>query len=300
MNIAMIVSNNIINDIRVLKEARELASEGHSVYVFGISDSSSNVKEIASNVTVITVKHNLFRRIYNAYKAHGVRSDESKQIILGANLFCKMKNKFLNLLKGCFLFILIEMDQLLLFNKIKRYGIAFNAVHCHDLDVLKVGYLYKKKQKVSLIYDSHELWTEMSGINSFIKKWFSRKEKKYLGQIDYLITVSPSIANEIEKRYSYKGPISIVRNIPFPSKREMKVSIPNPQSISVVYVGYYLRGRGVENILEAASNFNKNILVHLKIQDDENIQNVLAEIIKILALMGRVYLRKFVRQDEVS
>ncbi len=85
-------------------------------------------------------------------------------------------------------------------------------VHCHDLQTLPIGILFKYFQKSLLIYDSHELATEhaLTGIRQYLGKIL---ERSLIYSAQGVIVVSDSIAKWYNDKYSLKQ-ISIVKNVP--------------------------------------------------------------------------------------
>ncbi len=72
------------------------------------------------------------------------------------------------------------------------YKISPNIIHCHDSDTLKFWWIYKKYNDwVNLIYDSHEICTEMWHwkLTKFYIKLF---EKPYIKYIDIFISANDS------------------------------------------------------------------------------------------------------------
>ena len=87
-----------------------------------------------------------------------------------------------------------------------------DAVHCHDLGALPVGWAVKKRLGSSLIYDSHELHDELSLI-SRLGRWSSRVAQRfYSGKVDGFITINDSIARTMNQRYPKLPPAVVIRN----------------------------------------------------------------------------------------
>ena len=96
----------------------------------------------------------------------------------------------------------------LLFNKV-------NLIFSNDLDTLPACYLaFKLKRRSKIIYDTHELFTEVSElINRPIKrKIWLKIEQAIFPKLETIITVNDSIAEVYFKKYQV--PVHVVRNIP--------------------------------------------------------------------------------------
>ncbi len=100
-----------------------------------------------------------------------------------------------------------------------------NLIFSNDLDTLPACFLaYLLKPKARIIYDTHELFTEVSELKEHpIKRsiWL-RLEKWIFPKLKTVITVNESIAAIYNQKY--KVPVHVVRNIPLPyiSQKEQK------------------------------------------------------------------------------
>jgi len=91
-------------------------------------------------------------------------------------------------------------------------GFDFNVVHCHDLDTLQIGIWLKKKLKVKLIYDAHEIFGYMieNNVPKIVTKYSFRMEKRLLKYVDHIITVDEPF-HEYFNSITDK-PVSIIMN----------------------------------------------------------------------------------------
>jgi len=246
MKIAMTVSNDVINDVRVIREAETLLEAGYEVYIFGNSYSGESLK--SGNIKIINSKFSFIKKlIYNLKAKFGKSNILNQNNSVTINNKSSLKKKIKEYIKGIVLISIIEITQLQIIKKIKKVKIQFDYIHCHDLDTLKVGIMAKKSLGVKVVYDSHELWTEMSGINYYVKKKYSRDEERFINEANHIITVSPSIAKELKSRYKLQIPTTLVRNIPsYDIINDVKM--PDDKEIKLIYVGYYIEGRGIEEL----------------------------------------------------
>ncbi|HNT79297.1 MAG TPA: glycosyltransferase [Bacteroidia bacterium] len=84
----------------------------------------------------------------------------------------------------------------------------------NDLDTLAPCFVTKNIRNISLVYDSHEYFTEVPELTNrpAIQKIWKRLEKFLLKRITSLITVNQSIANLYSNQYRIKT--FVVRNVP--------------------------------------------------------------------------------------
>ncbi|MCC5933133.1 MAG: glycosyltransferase family 4 protein [Balneolales bacterium] len=134
-----------------------------------------------------------------------------------------------------------------------------DLIHAHDLDGLLACAPASKKQKARLIYDSHELHTEVHSLQHrpLTRKLWALIENRYIRQADAVITVSEGIAGVLQQRYKLAERPVVVRNftdpLPVPSGSDdsrMSLSLP-PQPYLALYQGVIQHGRGVDAMLRA-------------------------------------------------
>ncbi len=80
----------------------------------------------------------------------------------------------------------------------RGWRIPFQAVHCHDLDTLPIGFVLGKLKRKPIIYDAHESFLEMfeGRVHPWVLRTLYRLENFMLRRIDLLITVGEKL-----KRY---------------------------------------------------------------------------------------------------
>ena len=86
-----------------------------------------------------------------------------------------------------------------------------DVYHSHDLTTLPVGYMAKRRTGGKLVYDSHELYTELHYIRRIDQSIFRWRERRLIHRTDAVITVNEFIAKELSKRYDIDMP-NVVRN----------------------------------------------------------------------------------------
>jgi len=106
-------------------------------------------------------------------------------------------------------------------NLLKKLSLIENAdiYHCCDPDTMIAGVIAKNKFKSKIIYDSHELWSNISHNQNLISRVYSFVYSKlyyvleifYISKFDKVITVSEPIKHVLQKRYKLKD-IIVVEN----------------------------------------------------------------------------------------
>ena len=213
--ILMILSKPFITDPRVSQEAKSLVKNGYEITVI-VWDRHKEYssEEIIDGIRVV--------RIHNNSLVDALHSD----VFRNPFWWRKAYEKALELYNSDF---------------------RFDVVHCHDLDTLKTGVWLKKKLKLKLVYDAHEIFGYM--IERFlpwiISAYALKLEKKLIKKVDFLITVNKPLM-EYFKSITDK-PITIVMNckklisnIYFP---------PNNDIFTVCYFGVFNSTRLFPNIV---------------------------------------------------
>ena len=134
-----------------------------------------------------------------------------------------------------------------------------DALHCHDLGALPVGWAVKKQLGSPLVYDSHELHDELSLISRF-GRWSSRVAQRYYsGKLDGFITINDNIARTMNERYPKLPPAVIVRNatkyvagrVEYDGRLHRAAELAEHKKI-LLYQGGYSRHRGLDVLVQAA------------------------------------------------
>lgn len=169
------------------------------------------------------------------------------------------KTKRMNLLfhKG-FLFYAefnFRLFFLLLFSK---KDILFS----NDLDTLIPNYLVSKLTRTKLIFDSHELFSEVPEIQNktFVKSVWLRIEKWIIPKLKNVITVSNSIQKHYKRLYNVEA--TVIRNVPISKKVEpKKLPFSTKEKKIILYQGSVNLGRGLELMINTMKLLDNYILV---------------------------------------
>ena len=219
IKIAMVLGHDLLipnEDIRVYREAMALINEGHEVTVF------------------------CWARRLEKYETKWKAEKDGIKVVrifedLNGGFFSKVRS-FRKALK--------KLEE-----KVSEY--EPDIVHAHDLEVLDVAINVKNKLGSKIIFDSHEDWPMMEKVqNWFIGKYYERKQKKLIGNVDALLTVSDELALRL-------GGGTVLYN------SELLETVNEPVlhdrfGLDGIVAGYIggLRRPILEEILEAASKVN--------------------------------------------
>jgi glycosyltransferase involved in cell wall biosynthesis len=137
-------------------------------------------------------------------------------------------------------------------------GRKVSVVNCHSLSVLPLGVLFKWLQGAAIVYDTHELETEVHG-STGVRRVFARMvERNLIRFVDQIITVSPSIAGWYQIAYGISN-VHVVRNLPHATPRPEEDTRGllrrhcgvGADELLFIYQGLFVEGRGIELLLAA-------------------------------------------------
>lgn len=130
------------------------------------------------------------------------------------------------------------------------------CINCHSLAVLPLAVALKFRHGSRLIYDTHELETEVSTSIGLTRWLYRGLEWLFIPYTDAVVVVSDSIADWYAKAYGIARPV-VVRNVPelvgLPPARNRELwrnrfGIP-AEHLIFIYQGGLFRGRRVEQFL---------------------------------------------------
>jgi glycosyltransferase involved in cell wall biosynthesis len=158
----------------------------------------------------------------------------------------------------------------------------FNIAQANDLDTLLGVRLACFIRRKPLVYDSHELYTELPELVSrprtrTIWQWLERKLVKGL---KHTTTVSEGVANELKKMYGIT--FTVVRNLPLKKKLNAEIA---KQPNTIIYQGALNLGRGLEKLI-AAMQFLSNF--KLIIAGTGDVEGELKQLSESLNLSERI------------
>ena len=132
----------------------------------------------------------------------------------------------------------------------------------NDLDTLLPNFIVAKLKDKTLVYDSHEMFCEGPELQGrkLVQSIWKKIEKSIVPRLDYVYTVSESIANNYNKRY--KVNFKVIRNIPKLVKKRTEVKQFNFLNKKIIlYQGVMNPGRGLEEVISAMQFIDSAVLV---------------------------------------
>jgi glycosyltransferase involved in cell wall biosynthesis len=159
----------------------------------------------------------------------------------------------------------------------------------NDLDTLLANYAVSVIRRKTLMYDSHELFTEVPELigRSSTKKFWETIESWLLPKIRHSYTVCQSIADWHNRKYGTD--MKVVRNLPVRcNHKESTNPYPGlPQTDFVLYQGSVNKGRGLEALVDSFEFIND---IKCVIAGDGDIMDALVKRIEKKNLTGKIIL----------
>jgi glycosyltransferase involved in cell wall biosynthesis len=169
----------------------------------------------------------------------------------------------------------------------------------NDLDTLPATFLSARIRKIPLIYDSHELFTQVPELihRKRTQGVWKRIEALFVPRLNHAITVSYPIA-EIYRRL-YKTRFKVVRNVPERRKAEPHPGIREEykgRSI-ILYQGALNVGRGLELMIQAMEYMEDSVFV---VAGSGDIEADLKQLCKEKGLSERIIFTGRLLPDELA
>lgn len=129
-----------------------------------------------------------------------------------------------------------------------------HVVNVHALALLPLGVLLKRIFFARLVYDAHELETEVEGLRGLRQRLSRMVERLCMPAVDLIITVSPMIRDWYRERYCTGNAVAVLNCPTFKDierrdclRHELGIA---PQLAIYLYQGALCPGRGIELLLE--------------------------------------------------
>jgi glycosyltransferase involved in cell wall biosynthesis len=163
-----------------------------------------------------------------------------------------------------------------------------DVILANDLDSLPASFIASKRKKKPLVYDSHELFTQVPELinRRRTQAIWERIESWILPKVEHAYTVCESIATFYSEKYG--TPFQVVRNLPHREELLMvppeKVLLADHRKI-ILYQGALNIGRGLEFAIKAMQYIDN---ARLLIAGDGDITKALMHLVADLELADRV------------
>lgn len=143
-----------------------------------------------------------------------------------------------------------------LYRELKRKADKNTILHANDLDVLLPNYILAKKLEIPLVFDSHEIFSEMPAIQGKMsQKLWRYLEKKMVPDIQFMITASSGYADWFKNKYSVDA--TVVQNAP--RKLPGIIEIPENKPRILLYQGVINPFRGIDKAILAMHHLDNVI-----------------------------------------
>ena len=156
----------------------------------------------------------------------------------------------------------------------------------NDLDTLLPNYIIGKLQNKKLVFDSHELFSEIPELvnKQRVKKVWLFLEKTIIPKLQNVITVSDSIKNHYHNLYGISA--IVIRNIPKIKKiSQRNFEIDAKGKKVILYQGSVNIGRGIELMIDTMNLLDEYLFIVI---GDGDILEQLKEKVSNLSLHDKV------------
>lgn len=177
-----------------------------------------------------------------------------------------------------------------------------DVVVAHDLPMLAVARALAEHFRASLVYDSHELFCEQEFSRGEQRGW-EEIERKHIGACERVITVNPSIARELEKRYALAN-VEVIHNAervaPLAQRSRYlhdQFAIPYESRV-LLFQGGFSAGRNLHALIESMALI-RLANVHLVLLGEGQLSSALSKLIIAKSLQARVHIHPAVPQQHL-
>lgn len=288
---ALMLTTDQAIDRRILLEAEALAADGWEVSILAMPGSGPEdprVVRVGADGTPSPARTEwAILRLYRFLRRFGA-----------------MNGPWANKLKSAVWRHLISPDEfarkIMLPEALRRHA---DVVIAHDLPILPTALAAASHHGAKLVYDSHELYCEQE-LEPRLQRMWSDIERRTIGACDAVITVNPSIARELERRYGLKR-VDVVQNAdradgPAPPKGRLFHRAFNLDAAAVVvlFQGGILAGRNLESLIDAM-RFVAAPSIHLVLLGDGALAKELSQRAVAAGVAGRVHHHPAVAQADL-
>lgn len=145
-----------------------------------------------------------------------------------------------------------------LYQVLKKKADKNTILHANDIDALLPNYLIAKKLNIPLVFDSHEIFTEMPAIQGKASQKIWRKlETWLLPKMRFMMTESQSYADWFKNAYGVDA--VVVRNIP--RKITITPDFPENNPKIILYQGAINPFRGLGQTILAMHDVDAKLLI---------------------------------------
>lgn len=137
-----------------------------------------------------------------------------------------------------------------LYHLLKKKADRNTVLHANDLDALLPNYLLSKKLNIPLVFDSHEIFSEMPAIQGKMsQKLWRYLEKSVVPDIQFMITASQSYSEWFKKKYGTEA--AVIQNAPRKIESIDITEAPDNHPRIILYQGALNPFRGIDKAILA-------------------------------------------------
>lgn len=140
-----------------------------------------------------------------------------------------------------------------LYRQLKEKADRNTILHANDLDALLPNYLLAKKLNIPLVFDSHEIFSEMPAIQGRMsQKLWRYLERKLVPNVKLMITASTGYAAWFKNKYGVES--QVVQNAP--RRLTVDLNIPDNHPKILLYQGAINPFRGIDKAILAMKHLD--------------------------------------------
>ncbi|MCY0969056.1 glycosyltransferase family 4 protein [Chryseobacterium wangxinyae] len=135
-----------------------------------------------------------------------------------------------------------------LYRELRKKADENTILHANDLDALLPNYLVSKKLNIPLVFDSHEIFSEMPAVQGKMsQKLWRYLQNKIIPNLKFMITASGSYAKWFQNKYGIDA--VVIQNAPRKIRFLSEIPVNDPKIL--LYQGALNPYRGIEKAILA-------------------------------------------------
>ncbi|WP_309131138.1 glycosyltransferase family 4 protein [Brevibacterium sp.] len=233
MKIAIVVHNGVRHDARVIKQAQTLKAAGHYVHVFGLS-ANSHEKFCLDDGTPVQLVSRGKIDVLKFLEERGLAPSRENKVWASFT----------------------EQGRLVF--ECVREVMRPDVVHIHDHVCLTAATRYKDAFAVPLIWDAHEIYEDLAGLDDVRRIVNPRIIRENASLVTAFITLNESIARFYAGRYPELPSAVLIPNasrfsgVPvYDGRLHRAAGLESHQRI-LLFQGGFAENRGISTLLEVA------------------------------------------------
>jgi glycosyltransferase involved in cell wall biosynthesis len=261
MRVLMLVINPMVADARVDKEAASLAANGAEVTVLATATADTVGTERRDGFTIIRLPYRRVVKDRVTGTITALRNDGTLSGKVTARVSWFLGGGFLKIARS----LLLPAEY---FRGLAVHALELvdppDVIHAHDLGTLRAAvkladaWEARTGTRPKVIYDSHELYVEqLTRWKWWEKAAWRAHEYRWIRHADAIITVSPGIADELQRRYHLADLPTVILNSPRVDQprtlgRNVRDDLDLDADVPLaVYAGAVKPSRGVDTLVRA-------------------------------------------------